>query len=112
MIVYTAGPYSEIEDITAYIKLTTAFNIAVAEEVAISLWNEGYTVICPHLNTRNFESHTKIPNSEFVERDLEIVERMDALVMLPHWELSKGARLERMHALEHGIPVFIWPERP
>ena len=112
MIVYTAGPYKEIKNSQGVIVITKKHNLKVARTIAVELWNEGYTVICPHLNTRNFEYYTSLTNKAFVERDLEIVAKVDALVMLPNWSLSKGALKEMDYAESLGIPVCIWPERP
>jgi hypothetical protein len=112
MIVYTAGPYQDIRDHKGLCKHPRENNVAQARAVAIALWDEGYTVICPHLNTLNFEHFTKLTSAQFVEADLEIVSKMDALVMLPNWEHSKGAVSEKEHAEILGIPVVIWPERP
>ena len=112
MIVYTAGPYQEIKNDNGQCIISKKHNIKVARLIAMDLWDDGYTVICPHLNTLDFEYFTVVTNKGFAERDLEIVAKMDALVMLPNWYLSKGAVFEKEHAEKLNIPVVIWPERP
>jgi hypothetical protein len=107
VIVYTAGPYSHTSGVGS-----VNANIFRAREVAIQLWNAGYTVICPHMNTDHLELYTTLKNKDFVDRDLEIVERCDAIVMLPYWESSKGAVRELEHARSKGLKVWFWPEVP
>ena len=106
MLLYVAGKYSGKDEDE---KLA---NIGLAAKVAIALWNEGHVVICPHLNTMDFELFTNLPNSAFAERDLLIVERCDGIVMLENWKDSKGAIKELAHAREHGLEVHFWPFRP
>jgi len=98
-IVYLAGPYlgrdyNEIEE-----------NIRVAEKAAIELWNLGYGVFCPHLNTAHFECKSKAPPENYLECDLQIMQSCDMVVMLPGWWDSPGACKERRHAMSLGIPV-------
>ena len=106
MLLYVAGKYkgkNEIEKLQ---------NIGLARQTAIELWNSGYTVICPHLNTLDFEYYTSLTNEEFVERDLLIVERCDGIVMLENWRDSNGAIKELEHAKEHDLAIYYWPEKP
>jgi hypothetical protein len=49
-----------------------------------------------------------IAPEEFVRRDLEIVRRCDAVLMLPGWEKSEGAKQEGEAARAAGVPVFFW----
>lgn len=106
MLLYVAGKYAgkDEDDKMA--------NIGLAMSVAIELWNNGHTAICPHLNTMDFEYYTNLTNEEFVKRDLLIVERCDGIVMLENWRDSKGAVKELAHAREHGLQVHFWPSRP
>lgn len=107
MIVYLAGPYRGKAP-----HPTTQENIEQAHAIAAELWEKGYIVICPHKNTENFEAMTTLDHDEFVRRDLQIVERCDAMVMLPGWDQSGGAMVERGHANHLGIPVWEYPELP
>jgi hypothetical protein len=102
MLIYLAGKYSG--DI--------AENIQRAREVAIELWQKGYAVICPHLNTANFEEDCKCAYDDYIKGDLQIVSRVDAVVLLPGWQDSNGAKLEAVHAKQHGIPVTEYPALP
>lgn len=106
-VIYLSGPYSgkTPEEIDA--------NIAEAEQIAAELWLKGFTCLCPHKNTAHFERICpQIPYERYMEGDLLLVERSDAMVMMPKWRASKGAPRERAHALQLGIPVYEYPNLP
>ena len=67
-------------------------NIMRARSAAVKLWDEGWSVICPHTNTMFMGS--KLGDKAFMEGDLEILARCDAIYMLKGWEESEGARQE------------------
>lgn len=111
-IVYTAGPYSGGKHGGVSNEIRER-NIQSAREVSAELWRKGFAVICPHLNTARFEDdYPDITYDQFIAGDLEIINAVDALVMLPGWEKSKGANIERAHALSLGIPVYVYPDVP
>jgi len=95
--VYVAGKYSgDVEK-----------NIEKAAQVSAKLWDIGFTVICPHMNTANFEHRCKITGWEdFLEGDLVLLKDCNMLVVLDDWEESKGARKEVKAAKEWGIPIY------
>ena len=106
-LIYLAGPYtgptwSAIEN-----------HIKEAEKVAIQLWNAGWAVICPHLNTAHFEKYESIAginHRTWIEGDLEILRRCDAIIMMQGWATSQGANVEYETALEKKIPIFFEAE--
>lgn len=101
-VVYTAGKYSgNINE-----------NIAQARKVAIELWEAGLAVICPHLNTANFEVDCLCEYDDYMSGDLSIIKNVDAVIMLPSWHESKGANLEHDFALRNKIPVYYYPTIP
>lgn len=105
-IVYTAGPYRPGHG------RTVADNIAAARKVAIELWRMGHFALCPHLNTANFEDDAELPDEYYLDGDLKALARCDAVVMLPAWTESEGAKGEHDYALAAGIPVYYYPELP
>lgn len=106
MIVYTAGKYSGKND------TETSENIQKARSVAIELWERGYAVFCPHLNTAHFEIDCKATYEDYMDGDLQILCHCDAIVMLRGWEKSQGAIREYQEALHQGIQVYIYPDMP
>ena len=105
---YVAGPImGNMKNPTAY---DIKKNVNTAEEIAAELWQMGYSVVCPHKNTEGFVG--LVPREQFLEGDLELIRRgaFDVLVMMPGWNNSPGAILERQVAIEKNIDVFYWPE--
>lgn len=97
-VVYVAGPFRgvnawEIEN-----------NVRLAENLALEVWKLGAAAICPHTNTRFF--HGAAPDEVWLEGDLAILAKCDAIVMTHTWRRSKGATAEYHYAIKHGIPVF------
>lgn len=79
-------------------------NIMEARKVAKRLWQLGYYVICPHTNT--FLMDGVVPDRIFLDGDLEIISRCDAVILGPGWKNSEGARSECSFATEKGIPTY------
>jgi hypothetical protein len=87
------------------------------------LEQQGYTTINPAQLDCDFgyplERLKLLTPEEFQEflkgamkRDLEAIQSCDALVLLPEWENSKGARAERAVAEWAGLRVgYLWSER-
>lgn len=102
MLIYVSGKYTGEVDT----------NIAAAREIAAALWQMGHAVICPHTNTAHFEEYATINYEQFIAGDLTMIARCDALVMVPGWEGSRGARTEWAHATSLGIPIYVSPDLP
>lgn len=93
-MVMLAGPF--IDDME---KSRKAF-----EEAAFPVWKAGFFAFNPIAN--GIYMHGRVSEEVFKERILWILEKMDALLMLPDWKKSAGATAEREKAIELGIPVF------
>lgn len=97
-VVYIAGPF----------RAASAWgieqNIRRAEALALRVWLAGAAAICPHANTRYFQGAAE--DRIWLEGDLAILDRCDAILMTPDWERSNGARAEQQHAIVRQIPVF------
>jgi hypothetical protein len=100
MIIYVSGRYS------APTKLGILENIMTAEFAAIKVWERGHVAICPHLNTRFFEEKTDLTPEEYINGDLNILERCDAILMLGNWRDSHGAKIEHDFAKVENIRIF------
>lgn len=96
--VYVAGPFRgpnawEIEE-----------NIRRTERLALEVWRSGAACICPHTNTRFFQGAAD--DRIWLDGDLELLRRCDAIVMTEDWRRSGGATAEHDFAVTHEIPVF------
>jgi hypothetical protein len=103
IVIYLAGPYRS--DIGPW---GVAQNIERAREAARELWKMGLPVICPHANTAMMDG-ADIPVDLWLDGDIAMMERCDAVVVLPGWESSAGTKGEIRRAEEIGIPVYYWP---
>jgi hypothetical protein len=77
----------------------------------------GWFPFTPHLNTAGFEVDCpEVPNEDWIDGDIAILRLLPraraAVLMLPGWEQSKGARLERDWAIHLNLEVFDPPATP
>lgn len=99
-VIYTSGPISAKTPVDHY------ENLARARSIAMEIWAMGAACICPQTNTYFMDGFAGLEWHDWIEGDLEIVRRCDAVFMLPDWETSQGAIREREEALLKYIPVF------
>ena len=101
-VIYVAGPYNGKDH------LDIQQHILNASKVAIECWKKGWAVICPHKNTAGFEAYEgeNIKWQTWIDGDIELLKRSDAIVMVEGWEESKGATMEFEFALKHRIPTY------
>jgi len=97
-VVYIAGPF-RAADAWAIEK-----NIRRAEELAWEVWALGAAAVCPHCNTRFFQNSLR--DEVWLQGDLAILAKCDAVLLTPDWERSQGARTEVLFAAQRGIPIF------
>ena len=92
MKLYIAGPMTGLPDLNF-----PAFN-AVAEQ----LRQAGHTPANPaEINP----DHT-MPWAECMQRDIAELVKCDGIVLLPGWEGSAGANIERLFAQRMGLHIF------
>ncbi len=95
-IIYISGPYRD-SGINGIFE-----NILRARHIARELWKKGWVAICPHLNTMLMDGKD-ISDRTFLDGDLEIISRVDAVVMIEGWEGSQGSQEEHQFAIELGM---------
>ncbi len=98
-LIYVAGPYRGDVD----------GNIKRAEAAAVELWRRGWAVICPHKNTAHFEQYENVDSisaGAWLQGDLTMLQRCNAMFLLKGWENSDGSVEEFRHAIKWDIPVF------
>lgn len=96
VVVYLSGKY----------RGQTVINVVKARQYAVELWKAGFTVICPHLNTAHFERFCDLQDNDFIEGDIVLLQRCDAIFMIPGWEESIGAKMEYEVAKSQFLPIF------
>ena len=97
-IIFVSGPYR------AKTEWELVGNIRRAEAAAIKLWREGWAVICPHKNSALFGGACN--DSIWLEGDLEMLRRCDAIYMLRCWSTSEGAIKELALAENLGLEIY------
>lgn len=96
-VIYVAGPYRGPN------AWAIAQNIRRAEELALDVWRLGAVALCPHLNSMHFDG--VLPDETWLNGDLELMSRCDAVILAPGWHASSGAQAEVQQARGR-IPVF------
>lgn len=105
ILAYVAGPYRDHRG-AHFINE----NIQKARVVAAELWQKGYAVICPHMNTAHMDG--LVSDSEFLRGTLEMMKRCDLVVLVSDNHRSFGTHQEIYDARRLQIPVFKWEECP
>lgn len=105
-VVYVAGPFRSASSYCPgqQDSFGIHLNITRAMELALEVWRSGAVALCPHGNTAPFQGSA--PDDVWLEGDLELLRRCDAVLMTPDWQRSSGAREEEKFARAHGVPVF------
>lgn len=87
---YISGPMRGLPD----------FNYPLFNEVAKTLRDSGYRVYNP---AENFDGKTDLEFSDYMYQDLTQLMDSDAVLMLPGWQDSEGARAEYLVARSLGL---------
>ena len=97
-VVYIAGPFRGKDH------WEIAQNIREAETLALAVWRLGAAALCPHTNTAHFQGAA--PDDVWLQGDLELLRRCDAVLATPRWRTSQGAVAEIQYAEQLRIPIF------
>jgi hypothetical protein len=109
-VVFIAGPLTTGGDGSrAYIES----NVKKAEAYSISLANAGIYFFCAHMHSSfHTEKGSTAPEEYYYKLDFEILKRAaDAVLAVPGWEKSMGAKKEVEWAEKNKIKVF-YPKDP
>ena len=101
MTVYIAGPFRGPN------RWTVKRNVQVAREWALRVAEAGHVPVCPHAMYEDFDG--LLTDRFWLDATMELMRRCDAVVMIPGWEDSAGARGELKEALSLGMPC--WEQR-
>ena len=97
-IIYVAGAY-RAETLNGIWE-----NIMHSRREALKLWFYGWAVISPHCNSIFMDGEGDA--DMFLEGDLEILKRCDAIYMLSNFDSSEGAQAELRQAKRDGLEVY------
>ena len=97
-IVYVAGPFR------APTTWQVEQNVRRAEEMGLEVARLGAMPLIPHTNTRFFDG--ELPDQFWLDGTMALLRACDAVMLVPGWERSSGARAERKDALARKVPVF------
>ena len=100
IVVYIAGPFRGPD------AWAIESNIREAETIGLEVARAGAIPFIPHTMYRYFQGAA--PDAFWLEADLELLRRCDALLLTPRWESSAGARAERRLAEEWGMPAAVY----
>ncbi len=99
-VLYISGPFSHPDPVHGIPR-----NILLASEAALVAWRDGWATLCPHKNCAGFE-HAAIPYETWIQGDLELLRRSDAICMVGSWTKSPGALQEYRLARALGMPIY------
>lgn len=97
-VIYVAGPFR------AATPWRVEQNVRRAEELALEVWKMGHAAICPHTNARFFSGEA--PDEVWLEGDLAILKKCDAIIFVEGWKESSGSVVEHKFAVHRGIAFF------
>ncbi len=112
-IMYTAGPMRECAVMSGIEQriYTWSENIAVARAAANLATSQGWFVVSPHILSGDDQDEEYSSHEEYLARDLEFIRTVrPAILRLPRWSLSVGAKVELKLARELGLPLYEYDE--
>jgi hypothetical protein len=99
-VIYISGKY------TGHTPEETNANIQKARLMAAKVWELGYTCLCPHTNTMNFEEICKCSYDDYLNGDLTLLNLCNGILLLDNYEDSNGAKIELDFARQREMRVF------
>jgi hypothetical protein len=105
-VVYIAGPYRSSNPDGKSNAWGVQQNVMNAMARALDVWRRGHAAVCPHANTMFFQDADGCEDRVWLDGDIEMLRRCDALLTVEGWERSKGATAEVLLAQQIGKPVL------
>lgn len=100
-VAYVIGPIRSVDPKNIHRRVE---NIRRAEAAAIELWQNGFAVICPQLNTGMLSG--VCPEENFLKGDIEMLSRCDFAVIVGECIASEGSLSEINWCYKNGKLVY------
>ena len=100
-LLYTIAPYS------APTTIQVQNNIHEASIMAQYYWLKGFAVICPQLNSGNFDG--LVSDETFLNGTMEMLKQCSHVVVHPEWKKSTGSINEHIWAKDNYLTMY-FPE--
>jgi hypothetical protein len=81
-------------------------NVMKAMARSLEVWRRGHAAVCPHANTMFFQDADGCEDRVWLDGDIEMLRRCDALLTVEGWKESNGATAEVLLAQQIGKPVL------
>lgn len=105
-VIYIAGPFRATLPNGHQDCWQIQRNVMAAMALSLEVWKLGHVALCPHANTMFFQNAAGTADDVWLDGDLELILRCDAVLFTSDWERSSGARAEREFATANHIPCF------
>ena len=101
---YLAGPFRGLDAYAVYRNVQKAEAVMFEVIQAALAQTTPVAVVCPHSMSANFNG--TFTDGYWLKATLELLDRSDAVLMLPGWQKSVGALGELERARLTGTPIF------
>jgi hypothetical protein len=109
--VYISGPMQGVPEFNYPLFNRVAQRIAFTQEPNPGKPAKGTEwAVVPINPAANFKGATDLSREVYLELALRQVDEAKAIVLLPNWHQSPGARLELARAMHNGLDVYYWHE--
>jgi hypothetical protein len=105
-LIYVAGPFRSRNVNGKSNAWGVQTNVMNAMKLALEVWKLGHAALCPHANTMFFQDADGCADEVWLDGDIEMLRRCDAMIVTSDWQRSSGARKEVSVADSLHIPVF------
>lgn len=97
-LIYIAGPFR------GPTPLDVRRNVERARDAGLLVAQLGAYPIIPHTMTAEFDK--QLDDQFWLDGTMEMLRRCDALLLIPYWDQSTGARAEAQYARMVTLPIF------